>query len=69
MDSGWIAVPIILAIFGTSLWSIGRILQRMGLSPFWVFTMGLWPIMLPILATCRRPAFDELEAKAQRTLT
>lgn len=48
----------ILAMFGIFFWSWVRILHRMGLSGWWILLMGLWPIMLPILATCRWPAFE-----------
>jgi uncharacterized membrane protein YhaH (DUF805 family) len=54
-----IAFPLIVVIFFVFFWSWVRILHRMGLSGWWILLMGLWPIMLPILATCRWPAFDE----------
>tara|TARA_R110000868_G_scaffold47339_4_gene155374 strand:- start:3336 stop:3695 length:360 start_codon:yes stop_codon:yes gene_type:complete len=35
----------------------------MGLSGWWLLFAGLWPIMLPILATCRWPSFDNVGEK------
>jgi len=52
-----IFIFVIAALFGF-YWSVVRILHRMGLSGWWVLLAGLWPIMLPILATCRWPAFE-----------
>jgi hypothetical protein len=54
-----VALPIALAKFFWFVWSWVRILHRMGWSGWWILPMGLWPIMLPILATCRWPARDE----------
>jgi hypothetical protein len=53
-----IIIVIITSVLVVFFWSWVRILHRMGLSGWWVLTMGLWPIMLPILATCRWPAVD-----------
>ena len=61
--SNLIILPLVLAIFAIFFWSWVRILHRMGLSGWWILLMGAWPIMLPILATCRWPAFDAAVAK------
>jgi uncharacterized membrane protein YhaH (DUF805 family) len=58
MDSGFVLV-VVLAMFAVFFWSWVRILHRMGLSGWWILLMGFWPIMLPILATCRWPALDK----------
>jgi hypothetical protein len=56
---GLVAGVLALLMMSVFFWSWVRILHRMGLSGWWILTMGLWPIMLPILATCRWPAFEE----------
>jgi hypothetical protein len=48
-----------LTIFVVTGISLVRILRRMGLSGWWLLTIGFWPITLWILSRCRWPAFDE----------
>ncbi len=55
---GLILTVFVLATLLGFFWSVVRILHRMGLSGWWV-SHGLWPIMLPCLATCRWPAFED----------
>jgi hypothetical protein len=50
---------IAILMVASSVWSVVKILHRMGLSGWWVLLMGLWPIMLPILAYCRWPTLDK----------
>jgi uncharacterized membrane protein YhaH (DUF805 family) len=55
----FILTVFVLATTLGFFWSIVRILHRMRLSGWWILLAGLWPIMLPILATCRWPAFED----------
>jgi len=64
---GLILTAFVLAVLFAFYWSLVRILHRMGLSGWWVLLAGLWPIMLPILATCRWPAFEEKRDGDHRT--
>ena len=64
VQQGMAFVIVIAALFGF-FWSWVRILNRMGLSGWWILLMGAWPIMLPILATCRWPAFEKPDGNSE----
>lgn len=57
--SGAIAILINIVVWTVFITSWVRILHRMGLSGWWLLTIGLWPIMIWVLSRCRWPAFDE----------
>ena len=53
---------LILAILLHTYFCIGRILYRMGYNPAWVLLIGLWPILIPVLAYSRWPIEERAKA-------